>query len=173
MGGTIERGRGALTGQISLETSPQERISSIRLKLKCVARVSIPLHDPRQSSGPISLEGRSPAKEALNEKEVLLLQIEQQIYASTPSNTEHLFELGHGFHELPFRFELPVIDGKGGFLPPSFVLESDGKVDERLYQSQNRNQTSGLGYKASLIRAAKGHLPESLGKKEWASVRVS
>lgn len=141
--------------------------------MKCVARVAIPFQDSRRStpSGPISLSNKNPSREALNEREVLLLQLEQHLYSTSPSNTESIFELGHGFHELPFRFELPAETLKGKPLPPSYVLEAS--KDAREASGSGSGSGGGLGYRASLIRAAKGHLPESMASKEWASVKVS
>lgn len=146
-------------------------------QLKCVARVAIPFQDSRrsnpQSSGPISLSNKNPSREALNEREVLLLQLEQHLYSTSPSITESIFELGHGFHELPFRFELPAETLKGNPLPPSYVLEASKDAREGSGNGSGSVSGGGLGYRASLIRAAKGHLPESMASKEWASVKVS
>ena len=127
MGGTAERGRGAMKGKVVVHAQDGERISAIRLKIKAVVRVMV----PRMGNGqaPVPLDQTDPLREASSEKEVLLLQLESKLY-STPttalpagSTSYDPTLLAPGTYEYPFSIDIPAkASSKSHALPPSFVL---------------------------------------------------
>lgn len=70
------------------------------------------------------LSGRSPAHEGAQEREVLLLQLEQQLHTPGIDDGGRRGHLEPGTYEWPYRFNIPPQTNAGQELPPSYVLES-------------------------------------------------
>ncbi|UZJ55402.1 hypothetical protein CBS101457_004722 [Exobasidium rhododendri] len=143
MGGTAERGRGAMKGKVIIHAQEGDRVSAIRLKIKAVVRVHVPNGPPptrvSATAGPLSLDLIGPDQVATSEKEVLLLQLESKLYSTSStsfpsgstSNDPSL--LKKGTHEYPFSIDLPSqVGNKGSPLPPSFVLSPLNKGTQAL-----------------------------------------
>lgn len=130
MGGSAERRRGAMAGTVTVHAQPNERVSAIRLKVKAIVRILVPKSGTPQT--PFVLERSHPSVEPSVEKEVLLLQLESQLYTAPPagnSNTDPTL-LSPGKHEYPFSIDLPSENSKGVPLPPSFVLAPTNTADQ-------------------------------------------
>lgn len=131
MGGTADRGRGQMKGVVTVHAQPNERISAIRIKIKAVVRVLVPRTGTPQQ--PFLLENTHPAVEQSVEKELLLLQLESQLYDANSASSVDSADptmMHVGKHEFPFSIDLPSQTGKGEELPPSFILAPLNKPEQ-------------------------------------------
>ncbi|PWN34274.1 uncharacterized protein FA14DRAFT_161724 [Meira miltonrushii] len=131
MGGTADRGRGQMKGVVTIHAQPNERVSAIRIKIKAVVRVLVPRTGTPQQ--PFPLENTHPAVEQSVEKELLLLQLESQLYDANSASSVDSADptmMHVGKHEFPFSIDLPSQTGKGEELPPSFVLSPLNKPEQ-------------------------------------------
>lgn len=161
MGGTADRGRGAMKGVVTIHAQPNERISAIRIKIKAVVRVLVPRTGTPQQ--PFLLENTHPAVEQSVEKELLLLQLESQLYdAHSASGVDSADPtmMSVGKHEFPFSIDLPSQTGKGEELPPSFVLSPLNKP-EQVQRPQPKSKWETLT----------ASIPVPHLSKDWASIK--
>lgn len=161
MGGTADRGRGQMKGVVTIHAQPNERISAIRIKIKAVVRVLVPRTGTPQQ--PFLLENTHPAVEQSVEKELLLLQLESQLYdahsASGVDSSDPTMMPG-GKHEFPFSIDLPSQTGKGEDLPPSFILSPLNKP-EQVQRPQPKSKWETLTSSIPVPHLA----------KDWASIK--
>ncbi|PWN26043.1 hypothetical protein BDZ90DRAFT_281014 [Jaminaea rosea] len=193
MGGSAERGRGALQGQAVLFTQDAERITAVRLKIKAVSSISLPRshlppsNDPSRRSagpapsGPVVLSGRSPRAEPTTAKEHLLLQLEKTLWSADSVNTGHSRSASAdgrdptswkaGRHVFDFKIDLPSQSKDGKDLPPSFVFLADPTASGSSVPPTRAGQ-QGLGDSLSMAKKwveQAGGL--STGEGEWASIK--
>ncbi|KDN53359.1 hypothetical protein K437DRAFT_271591 [Tilletiaria anomala UBC 951] len=174
MGGSVERGRGAMVGRLCFTPKPQEKISHITLKLKAVVRVRVPVVNPN-APGPAQIAARSPVVEQTMEREVLLLQLEQSLYQARPDNKEKYFEMpASAAHDStvtwPFQFDIPVEDRGGRAFPVSYVLMGDeaARPQPKGYEPRGASLISvGRGLLSSLKNVGQS----AADANEWASVK--
>ncbi|MCO5585031.1 hypothetical protein L7F22_038963 [Adiantum nelumboides] len=161
MGGTADRGRGQMKGVVTIHAQPNERVSAIRIKIKAVVRVLVPkIGTPQQ---PFLLETTHPAVEQSVEKELLLLQLESQLYdAHSASGVDSADPtmMPVGKHEFPFSIDLPSQTGKGEELPPSFILSPLNKP-EQVQRPQPKSKWESLTASIPVPHLA----------KDWASIK--
>lgn len=191
MGGTQERGRGAVEGRVLYSPRQGDRVSHISLKIKCVALVRVPLMNPNAPYA-TSVLHRSPELERYSEKEVLLLQLEQVLYRAPVGSKEapldvrqQVFHPAHAVGNLPqaelldggatagfgFKVDLPR-DGSEGALPPSFVLPADEDAQPPSAADVKKYSESGLlGRGAGLLQSLKEGVAPAPDRDQWANVK--
>lgn len=112
---------------------------------------------------PFHLEQSHPHVEPCVDKELLLLQLETQLYAAPPASRGSQVDptlLSPGKHEFPFSVDIPAETSKGSPLPPSFVLTPSNTPDQ-VQRTQPASKWEAL---ASSI-----HVPHL--SNDWASVK--
>lgn len=192
MGGSAERGRGAMTGQVIVFANDADKVGAVRLKVKAVARVALPRShyppgvDPNARSAgppptnqPLNLVGRSPKVEPTQAKEHLLLQLEKTLWSPdsrrddvnlrSPDGRVHDPTVWRaGRHAFDFKVDLPAKGKDGTELPPSFVFLSDSQASS---STVKQAQISGavVNAKKWITEASQGGLGGNTG--EWASVK--
>jgi hypothetical protein len=157
IGGSADRGTGAMKGKVIVHAQEGDRISAIRLKIKAVVRVAMPKSGTPQA--PFQLDSADPSREPTSEREVLLLQLESKLY-STPSSALPVGSTSNdptllkaGTYEYPFSVDIPSSSGSKGLpLPPSFIL------------TPSNVQSRGPAAKGSLFK-----IP--ILASDWASVK--
>lgn len=193
MGGTAERGRGALQGRVLYTPKGSvDRVSHISIKVKCVVLARTPVanaHAPH----PAPIVDRSPGTEKVHEREVTLLQLGDTIYAARENKDTPAEARGSNFHPptavadlshgelandgktaaFSFKIELPRNSLKEAeSLPPSFVLTSGEEsfgpsvADTKLAQDGNL-----IGRGLSLLSINQGAPPPAPDRHHWASVK--
>ncbi|CAO1634836.1 unnamed protein product [Parajaminaea phylloscopi] len=191
MGGSQERGRGALQGQVIVFAQGVERVNAVRLKVKAVSHIAMPrAHLPPSaephlhagasaaSSRPALLGGRSPGTEATIPREHLILQLEKTLWSPDSRDTSMVFTppsgsnqredatvWNAGRHVFPFKVDLPAVGKDGQDLPPSFVFLADSTASK---DAVKQAQVSGaLSSARRWVEQAGG----SGNQGEWASVK--
>ncbi|PWN92662.1 hypothetical protein FA10DRAFT_257118 [Acaromyces ingoldii] len=190
MGGSQQRGTGAIKGKVTVHAQEGDRVSAIRLKIKAVAKVQVPRAGTAQA--PFPLSQAHPNIEPCVEKEVLLLQLESKLWTATknkdaPSTfpaVEDPTVLTKGSHDFAFSIDLPAQTSKGEALPPSFVLQpvitanqaaqsqqQRRQQQQQQQQQQRRSGGSGLDDMRGKVAALTSALPLPGATTEWASVK--
>jgi len=166
MGGSSERGWGALAGCVELQVADAsgDRISAIKLTLTATQTITIP--KSASTDAPSALDRMAIDPEETKTKEVTLLHVEQILFEPVKTDTNRDANLlSQGKHVYPFRMELPIVGNKDKknppLLPPSCVIEPLllGPGDAKMRQSSSgifgRNKANG----------------RELGRPAWASVK--
>ncbi|PWN24284.1 hypothetical protein BCV69DRAFT_310111 [Microstroma glucosiphilum] len=200
MGGSAERGRGAMNGQVVVFANDGDRVGAVRLKIKAVSTISVPRsylppsEDPNKRSAgampsntPVNLVGRSPRSEPTQNREHLILQLERVLWnpeaadqsmvlrstdtANGPPKEPDPTIWKAGRHAFPFKIDLPSKSQDGTDLPPSFVFLADARANGPATQA-SVNTGGQLG---GHLLAAKKWLAEAavggLRDGEWASIK--
>ncbi|CAO1625595.1 unnamed protein product [Sympodiomycopsis kandeliae] len=190
MGGSASRGRGAMTGQVIVISSEGDRVGAIRLKVKAVARTSLPRSHyppgidpnarsagPVPSNQPVNLVARSPNTEPTQAKEHLLLQLEKTLWTPGSRNQDTMLQSNDsrddpttwkaGRHVFDFKMDLPAAAKDGAEMPPSFVFLADSQASPAALKHA---QMSG-----AVLNAKKWMTDVSQGGSgasgEWASIK--
>ncbi len=176
MGGSAERGRGAMIGRFSFSPKQGEKVSHITLKVKAVAHVRVPLINTNPT-GPAHIAGRSPRLEQTTDRELLLLQLEQTLYQASAGNKDKVFEMPpQAAHDAtvswPFRFDIPGEDRGGRSFPASYVLGADPEAQppRRTHASESTGlhlMSAGKG----LLKTLKNAGLAEADANEWANVK--
>lgn len=146
MGGSYERGWGALVGNVELQVVDQsgERISAIKLTLTATQILTIP--KAASTDAPSALDRMGIDPEEVKTKEVTLLQLERILFEPTKTEADRDANLLlPGKHVYPFSIELPLAGNKDKknppLLPPSCVIEP---LLSRPADAKMRQNSSGL-----------------------------
>lgn len=200
MGGSAERGRGAMNGQVVVFANDGDRVGAVRLKIKAVSTISVPRsylppsEDPNKRSAgampsntPVNLVGRSPRAEPTQNREHLILQLERVLWNPEAADQSMVFRPPDtangpprepepttwkaGRHAFPFKIDLPSKSQEGIDLPPSFVFLADARANAPATQAS----VNAGGQLGGQLLAAKKWLAEAavggLRDGEWASIK--
>ncbi|SPO31660.1 uncharacterized protein UTRI_06299_B [Ustilago trichophora] len=141
MGGSYERGWGALAGHVEIHiTEPSgDRISAIKLTLTATQITTIP--KTASADAPSALDRMPIDSEETKTKQVTLLHLEQILFEPLKTSDRDAALLSHGKHVYPFTIQLPLAGNKDKknppLLPPSCVIEpllvgpSDAKARQK------------------------------------------
>ncbi|TKY87452.1 hypothetical protein EX895_003466 [Sporisorium graminicola] len=128
MGGSYERGWGALAGTVDLNvTEPSgQRITSIKLTLTATQVTTIP--KTASVEAPSALDRMAITQEETKTKQVTLLQLEHILFEPLKTEVDKdAYLLPQGKHVYPFTIQLPLVGNKDKknppLLPPSCVIE--------------------------------------------------
>ncbi|SPO30369.1 uncharacterized protein UTRI_06299 [Ustilago trichophora] len=154
MGGSYERGWGALAGHVEIHiTEPSgDRISAIKLTLTATQITTIP--KTASADVPSALDRMPIDSEETKTKQVTLLHLEQILFEPLKTDSDRDANLlSCGKHVYPFTIELPLVGNKDKknppLLPPSCVIEpflvgpSDAKARQNSSGLFGRSKATG------------------------------
>lgn len=128
MGGSYERGWGALSGTVEIQVaeSTGDRISAIKLTLTATQITTVP--KTASAEAPSALDRMAIDPEETKTKEVTLLQVERILFEPVKTELDRDANLLlQGKRVYPFSLELPLVGNKDKknppLLPPSCVIE--------------------------------------------------
>lgn len=155
MGGSKERGHGALSGRAILHCTDKLKATQVRMKLKCVVTIHAPRSSQATSGDATTFTGLTPSSTSTSSREQVLVQIDHNL---NPYEAKYCASKGavlsknssgrldrKGFYQWDFRMDIPEkglakpvypngFPGIGTYYPSSYVLESDpsksGKREE-------------------------------------------
>lgn len=155
MGGSKQRGNGAVTGRVILRCTEKLKATELRLKLKCVVAIMAPRASQATNGNNTNFSGLTPSSTSTSSREQVLVQLDHRFLpsnakysvskdaASTNNTTGRLDR--KGYYEWDFRIDIPErgttkgwrsneFPGIGSYYPSSYVLESEknkvGKSEE-------------------------------------------
>lgn len=145
MGGSHERGWGALAGTVDLNvTEPSgQRISSIKLTLTATQLITVP--KTASVDAPSALDRMSINPDETKTKQDTLLELEHILFEPLKTDVDKDANLlPQGKHIYPFTIQLPLLGNKDKknppLLPPSCVIEPliQGPHDAAMRQNSTR-----------------------------------
>ncbi|ETS60441.1 hypothetical protein PaG_05653 [Moesziomyces aphidis] len=146
MGGSANRGWGALSGSVDIQVTDAsgDRISAIKLTLTATQTITIP--KTASTDTPSVLDRMPIDPEETKTKEVILLQLETLLLEPPKNETDRDSDLlPQGRHAYPFTIDLPLVGNKDKksppLLPPSCVIEPllVGPADAKMRQKAKAN----------------------------------
>lgn len=148
MGGSKERGCGAVVGRVILHCTDKDRANEVRIKLKAAVSVLVPKASQATDGDMPTFSGLSPATISTSSREQVLVQLDHRLKAADAqyrvsqeaapqANTAGRLDK-NGIYEWTFVFDIPEkgsgkntlpmgFPGTGSHYPSSYVLESDVK----------------------------------------------
>ncbi|SJX66281.1 uncharacterized protein SRS1_21032 [Sporisorium reilianum f. sp. reilianum] len=127
MGGSHERGWGALAGTVDVHiTEPSgQRITAIKLTLTATQVTTVP--KTASADAPAALDRMAISPDECKTKQETLLQLEHVVFEPRTDADKDANVLPQGKHVYPFTIQLPLLGNKDKkhppLLPPSYVIE--------------------------------------------------
>ena len=171
MGGSQERGWGALAGQVTLNVtdSSGDRISSITLSVIATVKVMIP--KAASAASPVQLDSISPEDEGTKSKEITILQLDHTLYEAVKEEQDsNLFSRGK--HAFDFSIDLPAYPpSKRKAKDPPALLPPSCLVEALVLPPIGKNAGAGGGGAGVMSTLFKSGITKGDPQINWASVK--